>query len=263
LTGKLQKYTRKEAMQVLEKIGGFSERGVTKKTRFLILGTQIKDGNSNKQLKAEKYSEKGQNIEIIPEVSVPGHSHIMGRIHPEILCNYTPDLSKSNGYDCRNAWCVAKEENYKLLDDIIHEIAELFPSKYIHLGGDEVNFKVWEPCPDCQALAKKLGIKVGPQLQDIFSERVRQIAKRYGKIPAIYDEAIDGGELSKETIVYAWRNIDWARKTSERGYPTIVMPGESFYFDTKQSNSEVGHHWSFAFDAKHIVEWEFEKLGFS
>lgn len=204
-----------------------------------------------------------RNIEIIPEVSGPGHSHIMGRIHPEILCNYTPDLSKSNGYDCRNAWCVAKEENYKLLDDIIHEIAELFPSKYIHLGGDEVNFKVWEPCPDCQALAKKLGIKVGPQLQDIFSERVRQIAKRYGKIPAIYDEAIDGGELSKETIVYAWRNIDWARKTSERGYPTIVMPGESFYFDTKQSDSEVGHHWSFAFDAKHIVEWEFEKLGFS
>jgi DNA polymerase-3 subunit epsilon len=66
-TGKLQKYTRKEAMQVLEKIGGFSERGVTKKTRFLILGTQVKDGKSNKQLKAETYLEKGQNIEIIPE----------------------------------------------------------------------------------------------------------------------------------------------------------------------------------------------------
>lgn len=66
-TGKLQKYTRKEAMQVLEKIGGFSERGVTKKTRFLILGTQIKGGKSNKQIKAEIYLEKGQNIEIIPE----------------------------------------------------------------------------------------------------------------------------------------------------------------------------------------------------
>ena len=59
-TGKLQKYTRKEAMQVLEKIDGFSERGVTKKTRFLILGTQIKDGKSNKQLKAEIYLEKAK-----------------------------------------------------------------------------------------------------------------------------------------------------------------------------------------------------------
>ena len=66
-TGKLQKYTRKEAMQVIAGIGGFGENGVTKKTRFLILGTQAKDGKSNKQLKAEKNLEKGQKIEIIPE----------------------------------------------------------------------------------------------------------------------------------------------------------------------------------------------------
>ena len=66
-TGRLQKYTRKEAMKVLADIGGFSERGVTKKTRFLILGTQKKYGKSNKQIKAETYLEKGQNIEIIPE----------------------------------------------------------------------------------------------------------------------------------------------------------------------------------------------------
>ena len=68
-TGKLQKYTRKEAMQVVTKIGGFSENSVTKKTRFLILGTQVKDGKSNKQLKAEKNVEKGQKIEIIPELA--------------------------------------------------------------------------------------------------------------------------------------------------------------------------------------------------
>ena len=67
-TGRLQKYTRKEAMQVVAEIGGFGEGGVTKKTRFLILGTQAKEGKSNKQLKAEKNLEKGQNIELIPEV---------------------------------------------------------------------------------------------------------------------------------------------------------------------------------------------------
>ena len=66
-TGKLQKYTRKEAMQVIAGIGGLGENGVTKKTRFLILGTQAKEGKSNKQLKAEKNLEKGQKIEIIPE----------------------------------------------------------------------------------------------------------------------------------------------------------------------------------------------------
>ena len=67
-TGKLQKYTRKEAMQVVAEIGGLSENSVTKKTRFLILGTQVKEGKSNKQLKAEKNVEKGQKIEIIPEI---------------------------------------------------------------------------------------------------------------------------------------------------------------------------------------------------
>ena len=67
-TGKLQKYTRKEAMQVVVELGGLSENSVTKKTRFLILGTQVKGGKSNKQLKAEKNLEKGQKIEIIPEM---------------------------------------------------------------------------------------------------------------------------------------------------------------------------------------------------
>ena len=67
-TGRLQKYTRKEAMQIVAAIGGFGEKAVTKKTRFLILGTQAKERKSNKQLKAEKNLEKGQNIEIIPEL---------------------------------------------------------------------------------------------------------------------------------------------------------------------------------------------------
>ena len=67
-TGRLQKYTRKEAMQLVAEIGGLSEHGVTKKTRFLVLGSQVKEGKSRKQLKAEKNLEKGQNIEIIPEM---------------------------------------------------------------------------------------------------------------------------------------------------------------------------------------------------
>ena len=67
-TGRLQKYTRKEAMQLLADLGGLSERSVTKKTRFLVLGSQVKERKSHKQLKAERNLEKGQNIEIIPEI---------------------------------------------------------------------------------------------------------------------------------------------------------------------------------------------------
>lgn len=204
-----------------------------------------------------------RNIEIIPEVDVPGHSQAIARVRPDILCNYTPDLEKSNGYDSRDVWCVAKESNYELLEDIIREMAEVFPSKYIHIGGDEVKFGRWAQCPDCQALAKKRGVKIGPEYQDIFMERVRQIVKKYNKVPAVWDEAIDGGKLSKETIVFAWRNIKWTYETTKKGYPTIVIPGESFYFDTRQSDSEVGHNWSLPFDTKHVVDWDFDKLGFT
>ena len=204
-----------------------------------------------------------RNIEIIPEVDVPGHSHAIARVRPDVLCNFTPDLDRSNGYDTRDVWCAAKESNYELLEDIIREIAEVFPSEYIHIGGDEVKFKQWEQCPDCQALAKKRGVKIGPEYQDIFMERVRQMVKKYGKIPAVWDEAIDGGKLSKQTIVFAWRNIKWTYETTKKGYPTIVIPGESFYFDTRQSDSEVGHNWSHPFDTKHIVDWDFDKLGFT
>ena len=204
-----------------------------------------------------------RNIEMIPEIDVPGHSHAIARVRPDILCNFTPDLERSNGYDNRDVWCVAKEENYALLDDILRELSELFPSQYIHIGGDEVKFSQWEQCPDCQALAKKRGVKMGPEFQDIFMERIRQIVKKYGKVPAVWDEAIDGGKLSKQTIVFAWRNIKWTYETTKKGYPTIVIPGESFYFDTRQSDSEVGHNWSKPFDTKHIVDWDFDKFGFT
>ena len=80
-----------------------------------------------------------RNIEIIPEIDLPGHSRNIASVHPEIRCNYPPDTLSTNGYDYRSAWCVAREENYALLADILGELCALFPSEYIHVGGDEVD----------------------------------------------------------------------------------------------------------------------------
>ena len=84
-----------------------------------------------------------RNIEIIPEIDLPGHSHNLARVRPDILCNYTPGLKASDGYDTRSVMCVAKEANYALLDDVMRELSELFPSSYIHICGDEVNTAHW------------------------------------------------------------------------------------------------------------------------
>ena len=87
-----------------------------------------------------------RNIEIIPEIDLPGHSRNIASVHPEIRCNYPPDTLSTNGYDYRSAWCVAREENYALLADILGELCALFPSEYIHVGGDEVDMTQWKRC---------------------------------------------------------------------------------------------------------------------
>ena len=99
-----------------------------------------------------------RNIEVIPEIDLPGHSLCMATMHPEILCNYEPNKSRAFGYDTRSAFCPTKETNYELLEDIIKEVCELFPTLYIHIGGDEVDMSEWRRCPDCQAFMRKNGM---------------------------------------------------------------------------------------------------------
>ena len=91
----------------------------------------------------------------------------------------------TNGYDYRSAWCVAREENYALLGDILGELCELFPSEYIHVGGDEVDMSQWERCPDCRALMKREGMTDPHRLEDLFMERMAAILRSHGKRPAV------------------------------------------------------------------------------
>ena len=72
-----------------------------------------------------------RNVEVIPEIDVPGHSKGLGAVRPDILCGYVPDTTITNGIDTRNVWCASKESNYQLLDDIIKEVAQIFPSESI------------------------------------------------------------------------------------------------------------------------------------
>ena len=204
-----------------------------------------------------------RNIEVIPEVDMPGHSLALGTIRPDILCNYTPNLSISNGLDIRNVWCAAKESNYALIDDIIREMSTIFTSDYIHIGGDEVNMSQWKSCPDCQRLKAEKGLKDEKQIEDYFIARTTEILAKYGKKPAVWNEGIDGGLLPTTTRVHGWASIKACLAATSKGYPTIIMPGHYFYFDMKQSPSEPGHNWAAIFDAKKVLSFDLEKQGFT
>ena len=199
-----------------------------------------------------------RNIEIIPEIDLPGHSHNLARVRPEILCNYTPGLKASDGYDTRNVMCVAKEENYALLEDVVREIAELFPSAYIHVGGDEVNTAQWSRCPDCQALMRREGMQNPTELQDYFTRRMERIAAKYGKRIGVWNEAAESGKIDKGALVYGWESKAACKDVLDKGYRTVVMPGEYFYFDMRQSAREEGHDWAAIFDVKKPLSFGFD-----
>jgi len=204
-----------------------------------------------------------RNIEIIPEIDLPGHSRNIASVHPEIRCAYLPDTVSTNGYDYRSAWCVAREENYALLEDILGELCELFPSDYIHVGGDEVDASQWERCPDCRALMRRLGMTDPRQLEDRFMARMAEILARHGKRPAVWNEAVRSGSLPRTSRVYGWESVKACLDAAAKGYPTVVMPGEYFYFDMRQTPHEEGHDWAAVFDAEKTFGFDLAGRGFT
>ena len=203
-----------------------------------------------------------RNIEVIPEIDLPGHSLCMATMHPEILCDYTRTNSASYGYDTRSAFCASREENYELLADILGEVCELFPAEHIHIGGDEVDMSQWKRCPRCQALMRDNNMTNTAELQQYFMSRLTDILAQHGKKPAVWNEAIDGGKLSTDTRVYGWESIKECR-TAAANYSTIVMPGQFFYFDMKQSVREPGHDWAAIFDWTKVYNFTLASQGFT
>ena len=205
-----------------------------------------------------------RNIEVIPEIDMPGHSKALGAIHPNILCNYTPDTSNTNGIDIRNVWCVAKESNYALIEDIIKELVEIFPSEYIHIGGDEVQFNCWKPCPDCQKLMKEKGLKDGYQLEQHFLNRVSNILSKYNRKSMVWDEAVDGDMLAKSTLVCGWRHKPHVKgwiNSIKSGYQTIVMPSLMLYLDRRQDLNDRGFGTTSFVSLKTICDFSPESAG--
>lgn len=205
---------------------------------------------------------KFRNITIIPEIDLPGHSQAIARVLPEILCDYAPDTVRTAGYDTRGVWCVSREENYRLLDDIISEVAALFPSEYIHIGGDEVGMKGWLSCPRCSALMRKRGFTDPKQLEDLFMKRVTDIVKAKGKTPvAWWDKDVITDTFTKESLVCAWQDIPACRNAMAKGYRTVFMSAWHLYFDMKQGPHDPGQDWGGIIDWHRVYDLDLGRLG--
>lgn len=204
-----------------------------------------------------------RGVTVVPEIDLPGHSLAIGKVHPEILCPVEIDTSKSAGYSKQNVWCVAREENYVLLEDILREICDIFPSEYIHIGGDEVDMSHWRKCPHCRELMRQKGYTSTSQLQEHFMNRLKEILAKYGRKPAMWNEATNSGTLSRQVRIHGWEGLEECRKVAEAGYPTVVMPGPYFYFDMRQSKDEDGHNWAGVVTLEKCYSVDLDALGYS
>ena len=185
-----------------------------------------------------------RHIEIIPEIDLPGHSRSLVGVFPEMACDMDVPYISVNG-ETDNVLCVAREENYRILSDIFKEIASLFPSEYIHIGGDEVDHTSWNNCPYCQALMKERGLDGPEELHSLFVYKMQDILARCGRKMAGWDEIVNtDARYDAGTMVYAWRSVESGRMSVEKGYRTVVQIGEYCYLDMKQSPAERGHSWA-------------------
>jgi hexosaminidase len=181
-----------------------------------------------------RYAE-ARNVELIPEIEMPGHSTEVFAAYPELSC--TGDTLSIHpffkGPGIHNEiFCAGKKETFEFLVNVLSEVIELFPSKYVHIGGDEAPKAMWKACPDCQRVIKEHNLKDEDELQSWFIKRIEQYLSSEGKNLIGWDEIMEGG-LSKTATVMYWRgrNNQTPLIAASQGNDVIMTPTSHCYFD--------------------------------
>ncbi|MBO9672341.1 MAG: family 20 glycosylhydrolase [Sphingobacteriaceae bacterium] len=184
----------------------------------------------------------GKGIEIIPEIDMPGHMQAATKLFPWLTS--TGSVQKEKSFT--DPICPCKETTFSFAEDIFKEVAHLFPSKYIHLGADEVEKSSWKNIPECEALMRKENLKNIDEIQSYFVKRMEKYFHSLGKELIGWDEILDGGVSPTATLMY-WRTwIPTAPKSAaEKGNPIIMTPGEYCYFDAQQDAHSLKKVYSF------------------
>ncbi|MFC5194571.1 beta-N-acetylhexosaminidase [Bizionia hallyeonensis] len=175
-------------------------------------------------------------VTVIPEIELPGHSQAAIAAYPELGCTGEQVKVATKGGVFENIYC-PKEETFTFLEDVFDEVLELFPSTYIHIGGDEAPKTRWKNCDHCQALIKKEGLKDEHELQSYFISRIEKYLNSKGRQIIGWDEILEGG-LAPNATVMSWRGFEGAIEAAKQGHDVILTPGSHAYFDHYQSENK-------------------------
>jgi len=175
-----------------------------------------------------------KNVEIIPEIEMPAHVSSAIVAYPELSCFENQIGVPSGGvWPITDIYCAGKESTFEFLEDVLNEVIEIFPSKYIHIGGDEATKTNWEKCPYCQKRIMDEDLKDVNELQSYFVKRIEKYINSKGKNLIGWDEILEGG-LAPEATVMSWRGVKGGVEAAEQGHDVVMTPGTHCYFDHYQ-----------------------------
>ncbi|OIP49718.1 MAG: beta-N-acetylhexosaminidase [Flavobacteriaceae bacterium CG2_30_34_30] len=177
-----------------------------------------------------------RHITVIPEIEMPGHSQAAIAAYPHLGCTgENPGVAKLWGV-FEDIYC-PKEETFAFLEDVLDEVLKLFPSEYIHIGGDEAPKTQWKNCDSCQAIMKKEGLKDEHELQSYFITRMERYLNSKGRQIIGWDEILEGG-LAPNATVMSWRGEEGGVAAAKQGHKVIMTPTSHCYFDYYQSDND-------------------------
>ena len=164
-------------------------------------------------------------ITIIPEIEMPGHSDEVLAAYPELKCTHNPDN--------QGELCIGKEATFEMMQAILDEVIEIFPSEYIHIGGDEASKENWKLCEDCQRRMREEGLESVEELQSYMIRRMEQYLNSKGRQIIGWDEILEGG-LAPNATVMSWRGEEGGRTAAAVGHNVIMSPHGYCYIDAPQ-----------------------------
>jgi len=178
-----------------------------------------------------------RHVTVIPEIEMPGHAVAALAAYPELACTAGP-------FDVATVWGVTEdiycpsERTFAFLEDVLTEVLELFPSPYIHIGGDEVPKRRWKESPLAQEIIRREGLHDEAELQSWFIRRIETFLHAHGRRLIGWDEILEGG-LAPDATVMSWRGVDGGIAAARQGHDVVMTPGSHLYFDHYQGPRET------------------------
>ena len=181
-------------------------------------------------------------IEVIPEIDMPGHMVAALASYPELGCTKGPYEVRTRWGISKDVLCAGRESTFEFIEGVLDEVVALFPSKYIHIGGDECPKHRWKACPECQKRIAAEGLKDEHELQSYFMQRVEKyLATKHGRSIIGWDEILEGG-VSPTATVMAWRGAKRGIAAAKLGNQVVMTPTHYCYLDYAQTSNRKANN---------------------